>query len=176
MIAPASSMWRLASSAPLKALFDHPQSSLKPQGTLGPPGLPVVVRWVAEAPAGASRIATTLATAARQRAIVFLPADALPSIAPNSPSLTVCPKAPRLAYLLHLVVVDLDRGLAAEDRDQHLELGGVLVDLGDLTGEVRKRTRDHLHGLADRELRPRPRTLRRLAMEEAIDLDLGERD
>src|SRR5215207_3209656 len=65
MIAPASSMWRLASSAPLKALFDHPQSSLKPQGTLGPPGLPVVVRWVAEAPAGASRIATTLATAAR---------------------------------------------------------------------------------------------------------------
>src|SRR3954463_6210130 len=38
--------------------------------------------------------------------------------------------------LLHLVVADLDRRLAAEDRDEDLEPGGVLVDLGDLAGEV----------------------------------------
>src|SRR3954447_25497395 len=49
--------------------------------------------------------------------------------------------------LLHLVVVDLDRRLAAENRDQDLELGGVLIDLGDLAGEVRERARDHLDGL-----------------------------
>src|SRR4051812_39716697 len=34
---------------------------------------------------------------------------------------------------LHLVVADLHRGLATEDGYQHLELGRVLVDLGDLT-------------------------------------------
>src|SRR4051794_9503720 len=39
-------------------------------------------------------------------------------------------------HLLHLVVADLDRGLASEDRDEDLEPGGVLVDLGDLAGEV----------------------------------------
>src|SRR5215211_5321608 len=69
--------------------------------------------------------------------------------------------------LLHLVVVDLDRGLASEDRDQDLELGGVLVDLGDLAGEVGERPGDHLDGLADRELGAGPRPLRRLAVEEA---------
>src|SRR5665809_132842 len=50
--------------------------------------------------------------------------------------------------LLHLVVSDLDRGLAAEDRDQDLELRRVLVDLRDLPGEVLQRTGDHLHRLA----------------------------
>src|SRR4051794_22362566 len=42
----------------------------------------------------------------------------------------------RHSYLLDLVVADLDRGLAPEDRDEDLEPGGVLVDLGDLAGEV----------------------------------------
>src|SRR4029077_5444594 len=46
--------------------------------------------------------------------------------------------------LLDLVVVDLDGRLAPEDRDQDLELGGVLVDLGDLSGEVGERAGDHL--------------------------------
>src|SRR5665809_102792 len=50
--------------------------------------------------------------------------------------------------LLHLVVSALDRGLAAEDRDQDLELRRVLVDLRDLPGEVLQRTGDHLHRLA----------------------------
>src|SRR3954463_12248727 len=34
--------------------------------------------------------------------------------------------------LLDLVVADLHGGLPPEDRDQHLQFGGVLVDLGDL--------------------------------------------
>src|SRR5680860_1091514 len=54
--------------------------------------------------------------------------------------------------LLDLVVVHLDRRLAAEDRDQHLEFGGVLVDLGDLAGEIGERAGDDLDRLADREL------------------------
>src|SRR5215208_1439195 len=49
--------------------------------------------------------------------------------------------------LLHLIVADLHRGLAAEDRHQNLELGGVLVDLRDLAGEVGKRAGDDLDGL-----------------------------
>src|SRR5215211_7262326 len=54
--------------------------------------------------------------------------------------------------LLDLVEADLDRRLAAEDRDEHLELRGVLVDLGDLAGEVRQRAGDDLDRLTDREL------------------------
>ena len=38
----------------------------------------------------------------------------------------------RQLNLLYLVVADLDRRLATEDRDQDLEFGSVLVDLGDL--------------------------------------------
>src|SRR3954447_23405988 len=38
--------------------------------------------------------------------------------------------------LLDLVVADFDRGLAPEDRDEDLQPGGILVDLGDLAGEV----------------------------------------
>src|SRR5271166_3366226 len=39
-----------------------------------------------------------------------------------------------------LAEFELDRGLPAEYVDQHLELELVLVDLGDLAGEVRERT------------------------------------
>src|SRR3954464_8900625 len=78
--------------------------------------------------------------------------------------------------LLHLVVPDLHRRLAPEDGDQDLELARVLVDLGDLTGEVRQRPGDHLHRFADRELSPRRPRDRHLAVEQAIDLGLGQRD
>src|SRR3954468_24936406 len=44
--------------------------------------------------------------------------------------------------LLDLIEADLDRRLATEDRDEDLELRGVLVDLGDLAREVRQRPRD----------------------------------
>src|SRR5688500_9396990 len=48
----------------------------------------------------------------------------------------------RYSYLLDLIVADLYRRLAAEDRHEDLELRGVLVDLGDLAGEVRQRPGD----------------------------------
>src|SRR4051794_10175871 len=78
--------------------------------------------------------------------------------------------------LLHLVVPHFDRSLAAEDGYQHLELGRVLVDLGDLTGEVRERAGDHLHGFADRELSPARDLVRHLAVQQPVDLGLGQRD
>src|SRR5665811_1478763 len=56
--------------------------------------------------------------------------------------------------LLDLVVADLDRGLPAEDRDEDLELGRVVVDLGDLAAEVRERAGDDLDRLAHLELGP----------------------
>src|SRR3954447_18549648 len=64
MIAPAFCMWRFAVWAELKPPFDHPQSSLNPQGTVG---------LAADAPAGASRIAITLATARDPRAVRLTP-------------------------------------------------------------------------------------------------------
>src|SRR3954453_20691201 len=78
--------------------------------------------------------------------------------------------------LLHLVVPDLDGRLAPEDGYQHLELGRVLVDLRDLTREVGERTGDHLDRFADRELGPARDLLRDLAVQQAVDLGLGERD
>src|SRR3989442_9275853 len=78
--------------------------------------------------------------------------------------------------LLDLVEADLDRRLAAEDRDQHLELGGVLVDLRDLPGEVGQGAGHDLDGLADRELGPRARPLGGLPVEQPVDLGLAERD
>src|SRR3954471_5364485 len=77
--------------------------------------------------------------------------------------------------LLDLVEADLDRGLAAEDRHEDLELRGVLVDLGDLAGEVRQRAGDDLDRLADRELRLRRDLRGDLAVQQAVDLGLGER-
>jgi hypothetical protein len=75
-----------------------------------------------------------------------------------------------------LVVPNFHRGLPAEDRDQHLELRRVLVDLGDLAREVGQRPGDDLDGLTDRELGAGARALGRLAVEETVDLGLGERD
>src|SRR5271156_6762347 len=77
--------------------------------------------------------------------------------------------------LLHLVIANLDRRLAAEDRDQDLEFGGVLVDLGDLAGEVRERAGDDFDRFADRELGLGARPLGGLAVQQAVDLRFGER-
>src|SRR3954451_10862584 len=78
--------------------------------------------------------------------------------------------------LLHLVVADLDRGLAAEDGYQDLQLRRVLVDLRDLAREVGERTGDHLDRFADRELSPARDLLGDLAVQQAVDLRLRERD
>src|SRR5215213_7551840 len=45
--------------------------------------------------------------------------------------------------------LELDRRLAAEDVDEDLHLELVLVDLGDLAGEVGERAGLHSHALAD---------------------------
>src|SRR6266436_5469800 len=80
----------------------------------------------------------------------------------------------------HLAEVELDRSLAAEDVDEHLELHLVLVDLGDLTGEVGEGAFTHAHRLARLVLEARPRLLvrplhtLRLDLEDALDLLAGE--
>src|SRR5215210_5127858 len=86
------------------------------------------------------------------------------------------PSATLRLDLLHLIVADLDRRLAAEDGHEDLEPGRVLVDLGDLAGEVRKRAGDDLDGLADRELRARGGAHRDLAMQQPVDFRLRQRD
>src|ERR671932_290732 len=55
----------------------------------------------------------------------------------------------RSSELLNLVEGQLDRGLAAEDGDQDLELLLVGVDLGDRAGELGERARGDGDGLAD---------------------------
>src|SRR3954452_7029916 len=78
--------------------------------------------------------------------------------------------------LLDLIEPDLDRRLPAEDRDEDLQARGVLVDLRDFSREVRQRARDDLDRLADRELRAGARPLGGLAMQQPVDLDLGQGD
>src|SRR5215203_3199313 len=95
---------------------------------------------------------------------------------PGACSLIVVRTFLAMSDLLHLVVADFHRRLTAEDGYQHLELARVLVDLRDLTGEVRERAGDHLDGLADRELRPARDLLRDLAVQQPVDLRLSERD
>src|SRR5829696_9122186 len=55
---------------------------------------------------------------------------------------------PARSELGDLGELELDRGLAAEDVDEHLQLELVLVDLDDLAGEVGERAFLHAHGLA----------------------------
>src|SRR5579864_8270343 len=62
------------------------------------------------------------------------------------------PTARALVDLLDLQQVELDRRLAAEHVDQHLELALLGVDLVDLAVEVRERTVDDAHRLPDLEL------------------------
>src|SRR6266511_4309261 len=76
---------------------------------------------------------------------------------------------------LDLVEGELDRGLAAEDRDQHLELLLVGVDLGDRAGELRERAGGHGDRLADLPFDPRLELLDRLGLEDLGDFLLGQR-
>src|SRR5579863_93807 len=75
-----------------------------------------------------------------------------------------------------LAELELDRRLAAEDVDEHLELELVLVDLVDLPGEVGEGTLAYPHGLAHFVLEPRARLLGRLGAalhrgtQDALDL------
>src|SRR5918994_4991712 len=57
--------------------------------------------------------------------------------------------------------LELDRGLPAEDVDEDLDLELVLVDLGDLAGEVGEGTLSHPDALAHLVLQLRPLALRR---------------
>src|SRR5580704_7299977 len=71
-----------------------------------------------------------------------------------------------------LADLEFDRGLPAEDVDQHLELELVLVDLGDLAREVGKRAFLDPHRLVDLVLEPGAAALR--ARFGALDLDLED--
>src|SRR5919201_5330596 len=77
--------------------------------------------------------------------------------------------------LLDLVEGELDRGLPAEDRHQHLELLLVGVDLGDRAGELGERPGGDGHGLADLPLHPWPDLLDRLGLQDPGHLLLGQR-
>src|SRR4051794_35770475 len=76
-----------------------------------------------------------------------------------------------LLELGDLAELELDRGLPAEDVDEHLELELVLVDLGDGAGEVGEGAFLHADGLADLVLEPRSGLLLRL---HTLDLDLQD--
>src|SRR6266498_4139352 len=77
--------------------------------------------------------------------------------------------------LLYLVEGELDRGLAAEDRHQHLELLLVGVDLGDRAGELGEGAGGHGDRLADLPFDARLELLDRLGLEDLGDFLLGER-
>src|SRR5215203_1155671 len=77
--------------------------------------------------------------------------------------------------LLDLVERELDRGLAAEDRDQHLELLLVGVDLGDRAGQLGERAGGDGDRLADLPLDPRLELLDRLGLEDLGHFLLGQR-
>src|SRR5947209_18665481 len=72
----------------------------------------------------------------------------------------------RLVHLLYLKEVQLDRGLAPEHVDQHLQLALLGVDLVDLAVEVGERAVDHAHRFADLEL---DADLRRLLLHLLLD-------
>src|ERR671911_261733 len=80
-----------------------------------------------------------------------------------------------------LAELELDRGLAPEDVDQHLELELVFVDLDDLAGEVGERAFLDPHGLAHLVLETGLGALRHLLLgaaledEERLDVAPGQR-
>src|SRR5215212_3156153 len=77
--------------------------------------------------------------------------------------------------LLDLVEGELDRGLAAEDRDQDLELLLVGVDLGDRAGQLGEGALGDGDGLADLPLDLRLELLDRLGLEDLGHFLLGQR-
>src|ERR1700744_1493531 len=81
--------------------------------------------------------------------------------------------APIALELGDLAELELDRGLPAEDVDQHLQLELVLVDLGDLAREVRERAFLDSHRFVDLVLEPGPRPLGRRTRH-ALGLDLED--
>src|SRR5579875_3480578 len=111
----------------------------------GPSAVPTGGAGVA-APA----LSWTLTTAA---ILFFLGAICLPCVVvPGPPS-----------DLADLVERELHRGLAAEDRHEHLELLGVGVELAHGSGKRRERALHHRNGLVDLEVhRGRPHGLRLL--------------
>src|SRR3954451_19348971 len=85
------------------------------------------------------------------------------------------PCVPSLVELLDLVEAELDRNLALEDVDEHLQLLLVWVDVDDLAVEVRQGSARHLHRLAQRVLDHRPGALaagRVTGLQDAVDLRL----
>src|SRR5690349_21659834 len=96
----------------------------------------------------------------------------------SDPGWWLAPASGRPLDLLHLVELELDGDLALEDRDQHLQLALVLVDLGDLAVEVRQVTGRDLHAVAHRELGLGLRLLLGLGdrrVQHAVDLGLAQR-
>src|SRR5918994_5067090 len=87
----------------------------------------------------------------------------------------------RRSELGDLAELELDRGLAPEDVDQHLELELVFVDLDDLAGEVGERAFLDPHGLAHLVLEAGPGSLSDLLLgaalwhEERLDVAPGQR-
>src|SRR5207253_5938293 len=79
--------------------------------------------------------------------------------------------------LLHLFEGQLDRHLALEDVDEHLQLLLVRVDVDDLAVEVRERAGGYLHRLAEGELdlRAHRRTVAGARVQDPVDLRLRER-
>src|SRR5437660_941496 len=80
--------------------------------------------------------------------------------------------------LLDLVEGQLDRDLALEDVDEHLQLLLVRVDVDDLAVEVGERARGDLHRLAERVLHlgARPLAVAATGVEDPVDLGLRQRD
>src|SRR3954451_16541659 len=88
------------------------------------------------------------------------------------------PCVPSLVELLDLVEAELDRNLALEDVDEHLQLLRVGVDVDDLAVEVRERAARHLDRLAERVLDRRAGALAAggcAGLEDAVDLGLRQR-
>src|SRR4051812_23869184 len=84
-----------------------------------------------------------------------------------------------LLQLRDLAEFQLDRRLAAENVDEHLELELVLVDLDDLAREVRERPLAHPDRLAPLVLQAGAAALRclfvaRLHLEERLDVPAGQ--
>src|SRR5512132_245712 len=77
--------------------------------------------------------------------------------------------------LLDLVEGELDRGLAAEDRDQHLELLLVGIDLGDRAGQLGERAGGDGDRLPDLPLDLGLELLDRLGLEDLGHFLLGQR-
>src|SRR5437588_11117734 len=79
--------------------------------------------------------------------------------------------------LLDLVEGQLDRDLALEDVDEHLQLLLVRVDVDDLAVEIGERPARHLDRLAELELdlRARPLGRRCARLQDPVDLALRER-